>query len=29
VRIIINDICIPDPGTTALWKEKELRSVNT
>jgi hypothetical protein len=27
VRIVINDICIPDPGTTAWWKEKELRYV--
>ncbi|KAH8588162.1 sterigmatocystin 8-O-methyltransferase [Bisporella sp. PMI_857] len=25
VRIIINDVCIPEPGTMALWKEKELR----
>jgi len=26
-RIIINEICVPDPGTTALWREKELRYV--
>ncbi|KAH6663535.1 S-adenosyl-L-methionine-dependent methyltransferase [Halenospora varia] len=24
-RIIINDVCIPEPGTTVLWREKELR----
>jgi len=25
VRIIINDVCMPEPGTTAAWREKELR----
>jgi ubiquinone/menaquinone biosynthesis C-methylase UbiE len=27
VRIIINDVVMPEPGTTAFWKEKELRYV--
>jgi hypothetical protein len=24
-RIIINDVCMPESGTTSLWREKELR----
>ena len=27
VRIIINDVCLPEPGMTAAWREKELRCV--
>lgn len=27
-RMIIQDSCMPEPGTVALWKEQDLRSVN-
>jgi ubiquinone/menaquinone biosynthesis C-methylase UbiE len=28
-NVVINDICVPEPGSMALWRERELRYVRS